>query len=45
MNLLKKMTPWEKEWRALEKREQQYLDKKKAKKISALNQLLEDFLS
>ncbi len=36
------MTPWEKEWRALEKREQQYLDKKKAKKISALNQLLED---
>lgn len=42
MNLLKKMTPWEKEWRALEKREQQYLDKKKAKKISALNQLLED---
>lgn len=42
MNLFKKMTPWEKEWRALEKREQQYLDKKKAKKISALNQLLED---
>lgn len=36
------MTPWEKEWRALEKREQQYLDKKKVKKISALNQLLED---
>lgn len=36
------MTPWEREWRALEKREQQYLDKKKAKKISALNQLLED---
>lgn len=40
--LIKKMTPWEREWRALEKREQQYLDKKKAKKISALNQLLED---
>lgn len=42
MNLFKKKTPWEKEWRVLEKREQQYLDKKKAKKTSALNQLLED---